>query len=440
MPARQRPGDVGGAARHVEPRRAAAALGAGADLVVVGRLARRPQVQGVGVEEGPPVRARGGGDDVVRRALDQVGVPHVTGCQEQSPRHHRRRDPRTGLAVGAVRRQLPVLAEPLVLVPAAHAAGQVGPPGHGALPLPDDGIDQLVVRGVDADVDGRRREVQRPDGVPAPDVGLADRHVVLEVRPAQRDVGEGAVPAPVEEQPRLLGVPRLVQRPAQLGQAHLDLRVAADALHTVGAERRADVVRSPPRRLDQGVRTAGPHPGDRGLQQVAGAVQLVTHLQVGVPRRLAGVPEAGVQVPVVVLRGDHPRGEPPERRLRPLVTGTSGLPGERLEQLVDLGVGELPAGPLRPGGAARGDPVEVGEPAQALHPALAVLERRVGVGPLQPGPEAVGQGHLVQAERTQRPAGGHHRSAAGGVEPPAEAGAVGVDEVRGHGCRAPLSR
>ena len=89
--------------------------------------------------------------------------------------------------------------DPIVPQLKLHATGQVGPPGHGVLPLPADGLEQLVVTALDRDIDRSRSEVQRPYGVPAQAVGVADRDVVLEVRRAELDLAERAVAASLDE-------------------------------------------------------------------------------------------------------------------------------------------------------------------------------------------------------------------------------------------------
>ena len=249
--------------------------------------------------------------------------------------------------------------------------------------------------------------------MPPKGVGPADRHVVLEVGAAERHpvLAQGAVPSAVEEDPRLLDVALLPQRPAQLHQAHLDLRMPAQARRRVGTERGAHVVGGPPGDVHQLVRARGPQPGHRGLQQVPRAVQLVPRLQVAVPGLLSHVPVTGVQIAVGVLGAAHARGEPAHGVVHLSPPGAPVLPGQRLQQLVDLGVGEAPARPVAPG-RTPGDAVEVGQPARPLHPVLAVVERGGGVGVLHRGPEAGPEVDLAEPERADPAPGRHHRSAA----------------------------
>ena len=94
--------------------------------------------------------------------------------------------------------------------------------------------------------------------------------------------------APIDEQRGLVEVALLAGHAGHLDQAHLDLRVTADALdpaadrtssHTWSATRRGD--------LHELVVARGPRSRHAGLQEVAEVVQLVPPLEVAVPRLLA---------------------------------------------------------------------------------------------------------------------------------------------------------
>jgi hypothetical protein len=74
-------------------------------------------MQGVGIEEGPPVVSDRRCHHVVEHPLDHVGVGTVAGGQQQPPGQHDRRDAGTGLRVRPVRRQHEILAERLVGMP-----------------------------------------------------------------------------------------------------------------------------------------------------------------------------------------------------------------------------------------------------------------------------------------------------------------------------------
>ena len=182
------------------------------------------------------------------------------------------------------------------------------------------------------------------------------------------------MPAPLDEQPGLLQVAALAGHPVQLDQGRLDLRVAADRLNPVRPERRADVVGGPADGTDEVVRPGRPGPGDPGLDEVPEGVQLVAPLQVAVARRLAGPAEVGVEVAVGFLGGDDPGRDALEPGVDLGVLRAPVLPGEGLEQLVDLGVGELPT-PAGVGQASGHGGVEVAQPALALQPVLDVGQR-----------------------------------------------------------------
>ena len=80
-------------------------------------------------------------------------------------------------------------------------------------------------------------------------------------------------------------------------------------------------------------------PGHGRLQQVAVVVQLVAPLQVAVARPLAGTTEHRVEVAVGLLgRGDVRSVS--ENRSSASADPAADLPGHRLHQLVDVGVGE----------------------------------------------------------------------------------------------------
>ena len=161
--------------------------------------------------------------------VDDVAVAQVAGREQQPVGEHDGGDAGAGLGVGAVRRQHEVVAERLVEVAGAHAAGDVRPAGERAVELPDDGGEQLVVAGLDGHVDGAGGQVERADGVPVEHLAVADRHGVLEVPPPELVLGQAAVPAPGHEPGRLVEVALLAGDPEQLHERRLDLRVAADA-------------------------------------------------------------------------------------------------------------------------------------------------------------------------------------------------------------------
>src|SRR6185437_16489586 len=139
----------------------------------------------------------------------------------------------------------------------------------------------------------------------------------------------------------------------------------------------------------------GAQPGDRRLDQVPEAVQLVPVLQVRVPGRLPGPPEARVQVPVFLLGGGDPGDEGLVAVLKGRGVPAAEVPGHRFEELVNLRVDELDArvsGARTTGvdGAGR-RPVEVAGPADPFHPRLAVLQDHLRVELLLLLPDAAGE-------------------------------------------------
>jgi hypothetical protein len=360
-------------------------------------------VQGVRVEEGPAVLGRGRGDHVEQGPLGQVGEARIAGGEQQPPGEQHGGDTGAGLRVGAVRWQDEVVTEGLVAVVRAHPAGQIGPPGDCGLPLPYDGGEQGVVAGLHGHVDGAGREVEGADGVAAQYSGPADGQVVLEVGAAELDVGEGAVAAPVDEQRGLVEIALLPCQPGEFHQGRLDLRVSADARVAARAEEGADVVGGPAGDLHQLALAPGAGLGDTRLDEVPMTVEFVAPFEVAVAGLLTGAAEGGVQIAVRGLGGGDHVGECGDLR----IVGTA-LPRHGFEQLVDLGVGELPAPPVAVDPALGGGP-EVAGPALAFHPVAAVSERRGRVGVAAPGPETPGDPHLVEAERAQPAAGRRHR-------------------------------
>ena len=237
----------------------------------------------VRVEEPGAVERGRGRDDVVQRALGEVGVARVAGGEQQAPGEHHRRDAGARLRVRAVRRQLVVLAERLVAVPRAHAAGQVRAPRDRPLPLALDRGQQLVVAGLDRDVDRRARQVERAHGVPAE--RLARRGSAC--RPGSTRGRARCPPAPAARAARRTAAPARGSAPRPVARYSSTSAISIsgcpqtpwlpsgpNASQTWSAARAGD--------LDQPVLAARAQARDRGLDQVAVAVQLVAPLEVGV--------------------------------------------------------------------------------------------------------------------------------------------------------------
>jgi hypothetical protein len=150
------------------------------------------------------------------------------------------------------------------------------------------------------------------------------------------------------------------------------------------------VVRGPPGDLDQLRRAAGAGRRHRRLEQVAEAVQLVAEGQLAVSRGLTGPAVRGAEIAVPGLRPDERRGQGAD-----LGGVLVGVPAERLDELVDLGVGELAAGAVGRGSG------EVAGPAEPVHPGPAVREGGGAVGRLPLAPEAAGEADGGQRDRLQ---------------------------------------
>ena len=319
--ARERARRVRRAARHVEPGRAQRGLRPRRHRVGVGLGARAALVQRVRVVERGAGGARRRLDHVEERALDLVGVARIALREQQPPAEHHGCHARTGLGVGAVRRQLPVLAERLVLVVRALPAGHVGAALDGRRPTGGRArCSSAVVAGLDGDVGRARREVVRAHRVAAQHVGVAHGDVVLVVRATPLDVAQRASAVALDEEARLLEVARLAERPAELRQPDLDLGVAADALDAALAEHLAHEVGRAARDVDEAVVGVGPraHPGDGRLEQVPEAVQLVPPLEVGPPGPLARAGRTACsgsrRAPAPRRPGRPPRGSAPRAR------------------------------------------------------------------------------------------------------------------------------
>ena len=138
-----------------------------------------------------------------------------------------------------------------------------------------------VSRRLHGHVDRAGQQVQLADDVAGRLVGRADALVVLVVLGAEPVGAEQAPAAQVDEARRQLQVRPVPGDPVQLDQRGLDLRVPADALLAVRAVAGDEQVREAPGDGDQLLAVVGAgepvgvHGGDRGLDQVPGAVQLV---------------------------------------------------------------------------------------------------------------------------------------------------------------------
>src|SRR5215211_4631997 len=130
---------------------------------------------------------------------------------------------------------------------------------------------------------------------------LADRTMVLPVVPAEPAVAEQAGAAPIDEVSGLLQIPLVPGFPVQLDKSAFDLWVAADAIDLawLGAHRVDDEASH----LQEPGAARGPVQSDGGLDEMTGAVQLVSPLELNEPFTRKPDLEVGVQVAVRLLRG-----------------------------------------------------------------------------------------------------------------------------------------
>ncbi len=335
----EEPHDVRRAAGAAEPD--AAAAGVVLLEVILAALQR------VHVEEPLPLGGDRGGEAVVEHALDVVRVLRVAGGEQQPPAPLDAGDRGAGLVVGAVGRQLEPVAEALVGVPGAVAAGEVGLGRHHVVPAADRGLQQRAVAGLGGDVHHPGLQVQGPHHVPHLGVGGEHRHVVLQVAVAHAGVPGQAPPPLVDELPGQLEIGGGAGLAVELGQRRLDDRVPVQA-PLLAAELADQVVGQAHGDGEQPVVAGAPVHRHGRLDQVTGAVHLVAPGQPGVPRLAADL-EVGVQVAVGTLRlaeqGGDLGGEGGE--LGPPAVGQ--FPADGLQRLVDVGVHEHRAAVAGPG-------------------------------------------------------------------------------------------
>ena len=151
-----------------------------------------------------------------------VGVCRVAGGEQQSPRQHDARDRGARFRVRTVGRQLERVAERLVAVAAADAAGEVAPRRDHVAPSAEDRIEQLVVAELNSHVDGARVEIQLADGMTGDRRCGADRRMVLPVRGAETTLAEEPVATALEQMGREPEPALLAGDPIQLDERHLD--------------------------------------------------------------------------------------------------------------------------------------------------------------------------------------------------------------------------
>jgi hypothetical protein len=294
-------------------------------------------------------------------------------------------------AYARVGRELERVAEGLVAVAAAHPAGQVRPGRHQVLPAPPHGGQQGVVVELDGHVDGAAVEVELPHGVAGHGGGLPDRFVVLPVGGAEASLAQQPPAPQVEHAGGQAQEAPVAGDPGQLDQRHLDTGVPVDPVAARRPELLVDPVGGPHGDGQEPVVGEGTVPGDRRLDQVPDAVELVAPGEVAVRDAAADHLDVAVEVAVGTLGRRHQADRLVSGRRQAGVRGPAELPAHRLQPLVDVGVqeGEGGAGGVGAGPVA---PVPAGRQAQVVQgPPAPQLVETVGDGALPVDPLALGQ-------------------------------------------------
>ncbi len=286
-------------------------------------------------------------------------------------------------------------------MPAADTAGDVELGSDEIVPLAVQRAEQRRLAGLEVHVGGAGGQVERADGVPLDGRRLADGHAVLvRGRAVVAARTEPAAPSVLEEERGQVEVAPLAGLAIELDQRHLDLRVPGRGHLPARAEERVQIVREALGDRQEPVVPGGSTERDGGLDEMAGAVELVSVGEVGpaLARLRHGVER--VDVAVGALR----RGHQVDRRLggrpEPLARRAPELPARGLEPLVHIRVHEHRAAVA--GGRASGGDAEILEIAGRFEHAIAVRQRRVVVDRLAPGPHTVLDRHRLRVERRQR--------------------------------------
>ena len=276
-------------------------------------------------------------------------------------------------------------------MPAAHPAGQVGPGPDQVPPAPPHGGEQGVVVELHGHVDGAAVQVELSDGVAGHGRGLPDRLVVLPVGGAEAPLAQQPPAPQVEHAGGQAQVALVAGDPGQLDQRHLDAGVPVDPVASGGPELLVDPVGGPDGDGQEPVVVERPVPGDRRLDQVPDAVELVAPGEVGVRDAAADHLDVAVEVAVGTLGRRHQGDRLVGGRGQAGVRGPAELPAHRLQPLVDVGVQEGEGG-ARGVGAGLVAPVPAGRQSQVVQgPRAPQLVEAVGDGALPVDPLALGQ-------------------------------------------------
>ena len=365
------------------------------------------RLQRVGVEERLAVERDPGEEAVVQRSLEEVGEAALARDEQHPPVPHDAGDRRARFAVGAVGRQLVPIADRLTMVARADATGQIGLRRGQVVPLEEHRGEQRLVARLGVDVGDPGCEIERAHGVSDDRPRVANRLSVLVVVEVETAVREHAVSPPRGQRVGQLQVALPARLAVQLDKRELDLGMSVGACLGACAEDLVDQVGEATCDREEGRvarRSCGRH---SSLEEMACAVELVAHLQVGpAPARVDDLAPA-VEIAVRLLcRGDKlgrfarvalERG----RRL------AAELPGDRLEPLVDIRVAEHHA-PTLTRDASRGDAQVVERPG-ALELLGTSKKRDLPVHPLAVRQQAVADDDAAAVDRAESHASGGGR-------------------------------
>jgi hypothetical protein len=314
----------------------------------------------------------------VQRALHLVGVAAAAGGQQQPPVPVEAGDRRAGLAVRTIRRQLERIPEGLVAMARPVRAGYVGLLRDGALPQPLHRLQQRRVAGLEVDVGHAGRQVELAHGVPDRLCGLPHGQVVLQVARPEAARPQQTVSTPLDHARREREVAVIAGMPVQLDERRLDLGMPVEPrLTPVGAEALDHQIGKPAGHVEEVVAAHPARDGDGALDQVTEAVELMALHEIQPPALGLHALDPGVQVAVGVLDVTEQRHGLIDERAPPGFAGAPGLPADRLEHLVDVGVGEPVA--LERLGRRLAQAPEVREIARRLELADRVADRRRAV-------------------------------------------------------------